>query len=165
MVIRSRGSEARLLGSHSCLYHFLVTWPWMWCLLSRYLGFLTHQTVIARVKWINISKAIKGIKVKQVIQKSHFRPFILPIISFPSAIETGVTADASCLWTLRLPDLRLWGLRYQDTYYSATHIRCKIFVQSHLISKSHWIKSWRQENYNSNQSHFWYERDFRKHAN
>lgn len=78
---------------------FTLSVPWFPHLPNR---------VIVRVKQINICKAIKGIRVTQVIQKSHFQPFLLLIVSFPSVIETGVTDDAKLLVDSEsLPDLRL----------------------------------------------------------
>lgn len=102
---------------------FTVSVPWFPHLPNR---------VIVRVKQINICKAIKGIRVTQVIQKSHFQPFLLLIVSFPSVIETGVTDDASCLWTLRAFEtcpFEGWGtktpLTQQPTY--AVRYLCRPF--------------------------------------
>lgn len=58
-----------------------------------------------------------------------------------------------------LKDPPPWGLWDGDTPDSGAHIHSKTAVQDHLISKSHRVKAWRQEDCNSNNSHLWYKRD------
>lgn len=140
-----QGSRSR--APMLCPHHFLLMGPWMWGLNE--LIYVKPLEIWGLHRWFtNLPPSAVGCTYNLLLSTCH--------------------RNSCCCWQQMLVDFEslkdpppsgLWG---QDTGDSVAHIHCQTSVQDHWISKSHWVKAWRQENYNSSNSHLWYGRGFRR---